>query len=204
MAGDTDDGSRPRSKVGRVIDAYGLEGIERQLADRWTRDENRYSLRDLAEFFNKRVLESALADAGVDTLEGELDNMYRLLTEDVSGGTRVQARRRLERAGIDVDALEEDFVSYQAIRTYLTKYQDVEYERDDTDPVENSRDRILRLQGRTQTVSASELEALASRDHISLGDFDVFVNVNVYCNDCETQVSIEDLLADRACDCERS
>lgn len=200
MADDTDS-SRSRSKVGRVIDTYGLDGIEQELAQRWTRDEDRYSLRELAEFFNKRTLESALADAGVDTLDGELDNMYRLLTDDVSGGTRVQARRRLERAGIDVNALENDFVSYQAIRTYLTKYQDVEYERDDTDPVESSRDRILRLQGRMQTVSAGELEELKKRDHISLGEFDVFVNARVYCNDCETQFPIEDLLEERACDC---
>ncbi|MFC6771661.1 rod-determining factor RdfA, partial [Halorubrum pallidum] len=56
----TDTSSRPNSKVARVIEAYDLAGLGAQLERQWTgADGDRTSLRDLADVFNRRVLEAA-------------------------------------------------------------------------------------------------------------------------------------------------
>ncbi|MFC7007207.1 rod-determining factor RdfA [Halalkalicoccus salilacus] len=125
---DDQKGSNPADrggKVGRVIREYGLDGLGTELEIRWTgKGGDQYSLRALADRFNQRVLEAALEDAGVRSLEGDVENRYRLLTDDdVSAGMHQQARRELERAGVDVDALESDFVSHQSIYTYLTDHR---------------------------------------------------------------------------------
>jgi hypothetical protein len=123
------DRGRKSSKVARLIGEYGLgEEFGDELERRWTADgDERESLRDLADAFNRRLLESALTAAGASTVSGEASNLYRLLTgDDVSSGMRTEARARLERDGVDVDQLERDFVTYQAIRAHLTEYRDAE------------------------------------------------------------------------------
>ena len=94
------------NKIDRVIQAHGLEGLGTELEDRWLGNGyEQQSLRDLADHFNRRVLESVLNEAGVVTLHGELDNTYELLTgDDITQGARTQATNRLERQGVDVEA----------------------------------------------------------------------------------------------------
>jgi len=125
---DTTD-TQPSSKVARLLSEYGLEGLGEELEDRWTGDGvERTSLRDLADYFNKRLLERALIDAGMSALDSDVSTTYRDLTDDdVSTGVRTDTRTRLDSNGIDVDDLESDFVSYQAIRSYLTEYRGAEY-----------------------------------------------------------------------------
>jgi hypothetical protein len=113
------DGDARRGKVERVIEAYGL-GDELECARTAADPNQRKSLRDLATRFNERVLEAALQTAGDTVLEGEVEHTYHLLTDDeISSSDRRRAERRLERQRIDIDTLRSDFVSYQAIRTYL-------------------------------------------------------------------------------------
>ncbi len=97
----------------------------------------------------------------MNTLEGELDNRYQLLIEDATV-------ERVSRPGDDSN------------------------ERTDADTTRQQsgiRNRIRRLRGQTQTVSANELDELEKRDRVDLGDFDVFVTV--YCTDCDTQFSVD-------------
>ena len=49
---------------------------------RWTREDDRGSLRELADWLNERLLEAPLSEAGVQTVDGEVTNYYRLLTDD--------------------------------------------------------------------------------------------------------------------------
>lgn len=57
-----------------------------------------------------------LEDAGMLALDGEVENISRLLTDDeVNNGMRTDARRRFDRSGVDAESLERDFVSYQVI-----------------------------------------------------------------------------------------
>lgn len=202
----TDDGAVD-SKVARLIEAYGLgEAFGARLEALWTaEDERRESLRSLADRFNRRLLDAAMAEAGRSPVDGEVENMYRLLTgEDVSSGNRTEARSRLERAGVDIDRLERDFVSYQAIRSYLTEYRDAAYERDEkTTTVTDAIETIQRLESRIRAVTEKRLERLAASDRLTIGEFRIFVDVSVLCEDCNTQYGVIELLREGRCDCGR-
>ncbi|MFC4551119.1 MULTISPECIES: rod-determining factor RdfA [Halorussus] len=195
-----------RSKVARVIDEYGLEGMDDELAALWTGDgAERRSLRELAVYFNENVLETAMRDAGMNPLDGEVENTYRLLTDDeVSSGVRTQTRKQLEREDIDVDRLKRDFVSHQAIHTYLTKHRDTRppsNEQSDESRRESARDTVQRLQSRTVAVTENTLDRLAATDTLDLGDYDVLVETQVLCRECGTVSTVGELLEAGGCDC---
>lgn len=193
----------PTGKVARLIEAEGLDALGPELERRWTASgDERASLRELADTFNRRLLESRLEAADVTTLAGEVANHYRLLTdEDVGAAERTRARRRLEREGVDVEALTRDFVSYQAVRTYLTDHRGVEYDAD-SDPIETLEETVGRLRGRLASVTESRLEAARRAGGIDLGGYDVTVSVEVSCRNCGRQVALGTLLAENGCDCD--
>lgn len=195
-----------RSKVARLIEEHDLTDVGDELEHRWTRSEDRYGLRRLTEYFNHRLLEAVLAGDDTQPIDGEIENFYRLLTDDsVSSGVRTQARNRLEGNGVDVDTLEEEFVSKQAIHTYLTNYRDVDAPSSETAPTETLDRRlesIQRLRERLSAVTERTLTTLENTDRITLGDFTVLVSVRVHCTDCGAQFQISELLNEGACDCE--
>lgn len=199
-------GNRPSSKVARLLTEYELEGLGEELEVRWTGDGvERTSLRDLAEYFNERLLERALIDAGMSALDSDVSTTYRNLTDDdVSTGVRTDARTRLESNGIDVNDLESDFVSYQAIRSYLTEYRDAEYRRlSDDEKVEKDLESIQRLMTRTLSVTEERIEKLTQTGRIQAEGFEVLLDVQVLCESCGKQYSISEFLDERGCDCQR-
>ncbi|MEE6209902.1 hypothetical protein U3A55_07030 [Salarchaeum sp. III] len=199
---DADDGSRPSGKVARLIDEYDLTGLGAELEDRWTATgDRRMSLRDLADYFNRELLASVLADADAQPLDGEVENTYRVLTDDdVRSASRTRARRRLEREGVDVDDLESSFVTYQAVRSYLKDGRGAEYSPSGAS-VADRRRTIQQLQGRLQSVTESKLDSLAGEE-VTLGEFRTLVNVRVVCEDCGAQYEVSELLDRGGCDCE--
>jgi len=199
------DSSEPRSKVARLIESYDLAPIGADLEAAWLGETGeRQSLRDLADRFNRALLLAAIRDAGMDVVDGEARNYYRLLTdEDVSAGRRVEARNRLEAAGVDVGRLQEAFVSYQSIRHYLTEVRGASYERDDGEGgVERERSVIDRLQSRVESVVRDTVERLGNAGRLSVGDYRVFVSVDVLCQDCGGQYAVGELLDRGHCDCD--
>ena len=199
-----DSGGEPDNKVERVIRAYGLEGLGEELEHRWLGEGyERQSLRDLADHFNRRVLESALNEAGVVTLQGELSNTYELLTgDDVTEGARIQARNRLERDGVDVDDLLDDFVSHYAIHTYLRDYREAELPtEEDEDQLEKSVETIQRLTSRLTAVTRRNVENLRSTERLDVGPVDVITDVQVVCEDCGRQYDAVELVERGACEC---
>lgn len=196
----------PNNKVAKLLLKYDLEEqFGSKLEQLWTaeRDE-RKSLRELADIFNKRILKTTMKQAGMFPLEGEINNIYRLLTaDDVSSGSRTEARKRLEQNGIDVEQLEKDFVSYQAIRSYLKEVRGAEYESDsDESQVDSILETIQRIQSRQKSVIKNSLRQLRKSSKISLGDFRLFMRVEVLCEDCNSQYQVTDLLKRGGCDCE--
>lgn len=207
--GDADEGAAGsgrgrRSKVARLIEEYEMESLGAELERRWTAEEDRRSLRELASYFNRQLLEHALEAADVRPLDGEVENIYRLLTDGESGADRTRIRRRLERDGVDVDAVENDFVTYQAIRTYLKKHRGAEYTPDETDPIEREIGNIQQLRGRVDSVTEGKLRQLRRTDQLDLGEFRTLVDVRVVCEDCNAQFDVIDLLERGRCDCQES
>jgi len=203
-ANDGQNSSRGRSsKVARLIDQYGLQGIGPQLEELWTTDDpdRRRSLRSLADFFNRQLLKQELERTDMQTLDGEVENTYRLLTdESVSRANHTRVRRQLEREGIDVDQLQDDFVSYQSIRTYLTKYRNATYDNE-TDPVTSTTEMIQRLQSRVSNVVETKIAALKDSGAVSLDEFQVIVDIRVICENCGAQKDVISFLSDKKCDC---
>lgn len=197
------DGPGRRSKVARIIEKYDLDGLGAELERKWTASgDERASLRQLAETFNRRVLAGALRKAGGRPLDGEVANLYRLLeAPDIGAADRTRARRRLQREGVDVDGLTDEFVSYQAVRTYLTNHRGVTYEPE-AESTAAADETIARLQTRLEAVTEDKLESARKRGAITLGEHDVTVAVHVACRDCGRQLDVGTLLADGGCDCE--
>lgn len=193
----------PTTKVARLLQKYRFDDLGSEIERRWTgRNGKRDSLRTLADVFNQRVLQHAMENNGMQPLEGEVENVYELLTgDDVTSGTRTETETRLRQQGIDVEELRGDFVTYQAIRTYLKDVRGVEYDREETDSVETARSSFDRLMGRTTAVIEQKLQSLASADKLTLGTPRVRTTVSIYCEDCEAQYDVTTLLSRGGCDC---
>jgi len=192
------------SKVASLLEAYDCSALGAELEAMWTAEQNRRTLRDLAAYFNTQLLRAAVERADEQLLDGEAENLYRLLTDDaVSSADRTRARRRLERIGVDVNELEEQFVSYQAIRTYLTNERGAEYTPDtDDDPVAREAENLRKVQGRTTAVVEGKLDQLRASGHLDLQEFRTIVDVRVICEECNTQYSVGELLDVGGCDCD--
>jgi len=198
-------GGKPgrESKVARLIEEYDLDGIGAELEEKWTAEEgDRWSLRDLADYFNRELLRQALRDAGVQTVDGEIENTYRLLTgEDVSGADQVRVQRHLERDGVDVRDVESEFVSYQAVRTYLRNYRNARYETSDAERLERAVETIRQLQSRADTVTESKVEQLENAGMVEVGEFHTIVDITVICEDCGGRYEVTGLLSEGSCRC---
>ena len=190
------------NKVERVGEKYGLSELTDDLVDMWSGPEQNMSVRELSELFNVRILETAMRDAGNDPLEGDAENIYRLLTDDdVTRGTKVETETRLSRQGVDIEELQGDFVSHQTVYRYLTESRGATHSRR-----ENSREKVIdtvnRLRGRLVTVAESNLDSLRNANKLTLGSFSVVAEISVFCEDCASRYEIAELLRRGGCDCE--
>lgn len=190
-------------KVGRLTREYGLEGFDRELAERWKGERGeRESVRTLSEAFNIELLRSVIVDHGGDPIAGEVSNFYRVLTEEsVSEGDRTGARRQLEKLGVKVNDLHGEFISHQSLYNHLSGCLDTSLNQDTTDPVENAAETVFSLRNRTRAVTESRLKSLAEGNEIALAEFETFVDVTVTCKDCERTTGIDKLLRSGGCEC---
>lgn len=194
------------SKVARLIEVYELgEQFGERLEELWTAEgSERESLRMLADRFNEHLLEAAMTDEGMSWVDGEVANIYRLLTDDeVSSGNRTEARKRLEQHGVDVNQLERDFVTYQAIRSYLKEYRGAQHEDErQIDRVDSVVDTIQRLKSRTRSVAEKSLNQLHGNGQITIGEFRLFIDISVHCEECNSQYEFVELVKRDGCDCQ--
>jgi len=199
----TEDTPNRRGKVERLIDEYGLEGVGAELVDSWTAaGEDRRSLRDLARYFNRQLLRRRLDRADVSSVAVDEETVFRRLRgEETSPGVRTRMRGQLEREGVDVDSLEADFVSHTAVRTFL-RHRGASRPDTATDRVAAEAGHIQRLRSRTATVTEDKLEQLRTTGRIDVGEFRVLVDVQIFCEECQTQFDVNELLEARQCSCE--
>ncbi|WP_265112068.1 rod-determining factor RdfA [Halosolutus halophilus] len=200
--GTLEDKTEHRTKVSRLIDKYDLGNLGEELEHMWTAEGNeRRSLRQLSTLFNKRLLRSAIEDSEFETVSGELDSIYQQIQgEKGSPADQTRTRRQLERDGVVVESVESDFVTYQAIRSYLKKERNAEYEPAD-DPIERDKTSIQQLRNRTAAVTETKLEGLDKADQIELGPHQVTVDINVFCENCGRQFDVTEILDQKGCGC---
>ena len=193
-------------KVETVVSRFGDESFHQKLVDWWTMDEGGKSTRQMAVEINQAYIRAKLRDVGYRPLEGEVENIYQLLTgAEVSEGMRTQTRNRLSQHDIDVDGLEKGFVSHQTVYRHLTDCLDESYPEDTREPTEQlreSRERIFTLANRCEQVTANELSRLRNNDLLAIDEFDVAVEISATCHECGRRYDLGQLLKSKGCDCE--
>jgi hypothetical protein len=197
----TTESSGANTKIARVIREYDLGGIGANLEAAWTGEAGeRTSLRDLADEFNEAVLEATLREASVSSLSVDISGTYEALQGE-SGLSVTRARRRLEREGIDVDDLTSNFVTHQAIHTYLKQERKASLPAADDNMSDRKVETIEKLQGRVSAVTESAISSLANADELDRGNYSVLVNVRAICPNCGADTPAEELIRRGSCGC---
>jgi DNA-binding transcriptional ArsR family regulator len=188
-------------KVGRVAERRALSDLDDDLVER--REREGASLRDLKAQFNRRVLRAAMERAGMAPLDGEVANTHRLLTdESVSAGERTRTQRRLQREGVDVESVRDDFVSHPTVGTHLRECLGVAAREESRDAVEAARERAFKMEGRAEAVVEDAIEGLVERGAVAGGDLSVVVDTRITCTVCGCQRDVGAFLDGDGCDCD--
>lgn len=191
-------------KVGRVIEEFDLDGMDESLAAR-RRGEGTspVSLRDLATAFNQAVVQSAVKRNGSSPLDGEVENIYRLLRgDDVSSGMHVRARKRLEGDGVDLELVERSFVSHPTMGSHLQACLGIEPPSDSRDRIQTARERIFKLWSRGEAVIQNTLDGLGAGGQLATGDLAVTVDARITCESCGVHAEVGEFIDRGGCDCE--
>jgi S-adenosylmethionine:diacylglycerol 3-amino-3-carboxypropyl transferase len=197
----TDKNNSRGTKVARLIDEYNLSGMGAELEAAWTGvSGERTSLRDLAEEFNQRLLEVALRQANTSPHDVEIAGMYDTLQEG-SGSQKTRVQRRLERKGVDAQKLSNDFVTHQAVHTYLRKDREANLPENNQDVVEQKIETIEKLQGRVAVVTETAIQSLESCDELDHRDYEILVDTQAICSKCGSNNSVSELFRQGGCGC---
>ncbi|RBI59662.1 hypothetical protein DMJ13_21225 [halophilic archaeon] len=190
-------------KVGTLIREYNLDDTNDELANRWTgRLGEPESVRSLADWFNRQLLREEMRSGNLELIEGRVENLYNLLTDDAAlEAVRIQARSVLSEGGVDIEQLEEKFVSHQSIYRHLRNCLEVEKEIN-TLSIEKEQNRVNSLQNRAEAVITDSVSRLRDESKLSLDNFEVLVNFRVTCESCGTLHDASTLLAEGGCSCQ--
>ena len=177
-------------KVCRVLDEYGMERYEEQLLEQWQADPpQRKGYRQLANWFNTLMLRREMDRAGLSTLGDEAESKYERLQSDEAIAEEVATE--LRNAGIPIDRIRNDFVSYGVIRTHLKECLDSDVELSGGEWEQNAIE-ISREHASSKITEA--VRSLQNKGKLTAGgDVSVFVTAEVECENCHTRVP-----ADRA------
>jgi|AntRauTorcE11898_2_1112593.scaffolds.fasta_scaffold02957_2 hypothetical protein len=192
------------TKIDRVMNAYRLVGMGDELEDRWlgTGDTEQSSTRELADRFNKKVLESAIDESDTFTLSGDVEDVYRALADGENADATL-VRSRLEQSGIDVEAVTNDFISHQTVYRYLKEHRGVERpQRSPEGKLEDAIDVVQQLQGRTTAVTEQKVQNLKNNDIVSVGEFSVLNDVQIICESCGRSHEVTSFFEQNGCGCE--
>jgi hypothetical protein len=186
-------------KIDRNAAKYDLADIDEEL---YHRHQNQgASLRDLETYVNQRILGSVLRGADIVLVEGA-ESVYRVLTgEDASEGRRAELKSRLGNAGIDVDDVERDFVTYGTVRKHLREGVGVDTGTSASLDAATASDRIQRLQSRSTAVVGETLDQLRRADSLATGELDIVVSARVTCERCGGSYRVGELLERGRCEC---
>ncbi len=192
--------TKKRRKIPKIADKYELDNIDDFLISHWTADDDRKSLRELADMFNKRIFFAALSE--INLTNSEREQWYSILNEDDAPQTeQVRIRRKLEKEDIDFAEIRSDFITHQTIYTYLTDVVDVDSPSQSTTTVDSKIQTIEKFAGKTAVVGEKSLAELINVDKINERNYRVVADITVICEDCQSSYQFEQLLKNRGCDC---
>lgn len=189
--------SGPCCKIGRGIQRYERTDLNDRLVEAYTIEDA--SLRDLERTVNESFVRAILDDIddrtfrrlndAVTTTPGEL---FDVLTGD-DKSTQARAKTILEQAGIDVEELRGDFVSYRTVKKHLNQCLDVDTSRKAPEPVTqtDAQDTIEWAETRCERVVNRTIERLqATHDNIPKADVTVYTSTRVVCSGCDESLPV--------------
>lgn len=199
-------GGRPR-KVPKLLEEYELEGYGATLCELWTRETNRYSVRELEVKFNGWVIQAAIEAAGGEIDARTAEDYYQNLSSDETEGSKKRRiRDRLSESGVDVESLENDFVSYHGIYTYLRSQGATPGGESDADDPEALVESALQSAETARETAVEELtpelEQLSDAGVIPETPPEPHVVIKVTCAYCGRVHPLRRYLTQQGCGCE--
>lgn len=171
-------------KLGRTAKKYGLDHVDAEIKQRKA-DGQGDSLRTLAAWVNTQVLQATLVEAEPYVDEEQADYFHKQLRAE-SRAEQANARATLAQWGIDVEAVEDDFVSYQTVRSHLNECLGLStrgVKAGGRDPGKTLAT-LERLQGRMESV-LGDLETLIDQDKLDMGKpTNPAVRLSITCGRC--------------------
>ena len=95
---------------------------------------------------------------------------------------------------MDIDELTKDFVTHQAIHTYLTQEREASLPAADGDLADKKLETIEKLQGRLSVVVESALSSLTNAGELDRDDYNILVDVRAICPSCGTDMTVGELI----------
>lgn len=184
-------------KVDVVTDSYDLappggrhDGLDEYLLARWQGTDGRAPVgyRTLAAEFNRRLLRQVYEEHGRDVLDARLESDYETLTgeDDLQ---RAELVEYLEAAGIDVDRVCRDMVSWGTLATHLKECLGAEKPTPSADG-DWERRSIDIATDRAVAKAEEAVNSLAQKRGLPR-DVDVSVQVHLECPECRTRVPLD-------------
>lgn len=175
-------------KVCRVLADRGMGEYESRLVSQWKGEEGqRKGYRQLAEWFNVTILRREMDRSGLPTLGNEAESKYERLRGDDTVAEEV--RTNLRTAGVPIDQIESDFVSYGVMRKHLTECLGEEYEAESTDWEE---DAIETTKHHASSKISEAVSSAVSKGNLeAVGDITVTVSVELECDETRVSVPVE-------------
>lgn len=175
-------------KVCRVLADRGMEEYEPRMVDHWKGNiGQRKGYRRLAEWFNVTLLRREMDKAGLSTLGNEAESKYERLQGDRTVAEEV--RTNLRRAGVPIDEIESDFVSYGVVRKHLKECLGEEYEHEAGDWEQEAIDRARsHAEGK---ISEAVRSAVSKGRITAVGDVSVSLSVDLECEETQVRVPVD-------------
>lgn len=155
-----------------------------------------HNLRELRDYVNHRIATTAVTGTPISG-----DQVYRVITEDVTEQERRDIATRLTDYDIDLAKIERDFISHEGVRTYLKDELDAEPEQEKitTGDVRNT---IQWSAKRHQNIIRNQLERLAAEEQqFSLGaGVRIEIDVDIVCEGTNTIYGLTEFLHSDGCD----
>lgn len=173
-------------KVCRVLDERDLGHYNERLLSEWRGDE-RKGYRQLARWLNVTLLRREMDRAGLSTLGDEAESKYDRLQMD--DATADEVTNILQREGIAIEKLRNDFVSYGVIRTHLKDCLGAEYEPQEASEWEQDAIEIARSHAHDKIESA--VQSMINKGKLAAGsEATLHLGVEVECEECQTRIPL--------------
>lgn len=192
-----------------MAERRGLDGLDDTLVRR--RREDDASLRALADVVNRRVLSAAMAAADLDdaddlfgAVSGEraVETLYDALAgADAEPERTARVRTRLVQRGVDVAAVEDDWVTHPTVGRHLRECLDIDTSRESAITAADAVDTVEWARARAAGVVARTFERLERATVVRVGDLDVSVTVQLTCSTCGNTYRPRELLEGGGCAC---